>query len=152
MQEIRTTHLFSMKALVSDVQTIGETPDGYRRVGLVTGGTFEGPKLRGQILPGGADWQILHADGSALLDVRIVLETDDEATIGMIYRGVRHGPPDILAKVNAFEEVDSSLYYFRTSASFETAPPKYHWLNYIIAVGTGERPPEGPIHHLFEVL
>ena len=152
IREIRTEYLLGLKAQVSIVQVIGETPAGYRRIGVVTGGTFEGPKLSGKVLTGGSDWQFLHADGSALLDVRMVLETDDGATIGLTYRGVRHGPPEVLAKVNAFEHVDPSQYYFRTAAQFETAHEKYRWLNYIIAIGTGDRPPEGPIYHLHQVL
>jgi hypothetical protein len=152
MRDIKTAHLFSLKVEVTQVQVIGSTPSGFRRVGVVTGGTFEGPRLRGKVLPGGADWQFLHADGSALLDVRLVLETHDGALIGMTYRGVRHGPPELLAKVNAFEHVDPSLIYFRISAHFEASDPRYSWLNYVVAVGTGDRPPEGPIYHVHQVL
>lgn len=152
MPDIKTTPLFSLKAEVTQVQVIGATPNGFRRIGVVTGGTFDGPRLRGKVLPGGADWQVLHADGSALLDVRIALETDDGAVIGMTYRGVRHGPPELLAKVNAFEHVDPSLIYFRIAASFEASHPKYAWLNYVVAVGTGDRPPEGPIYYVHQVL
>ena len=83
-----------MKLAVSGMQPIGETPSGNRRIGLVAGGTFEGPKLRGTVLPGGADWIIGRPDGVTTLDVRIVLQTDDGAAIGLTYRGLRHGPAD----------------------------------------------------------
>jgi hypothetical protein len=152
MAELRTAHLLTLRLQVSGMQPIGVTPNGTRRVGLVAGGTFEGPKLRGTVLPGGADWIIVRPDGSTTLDVRLVLETDDKATIGMMYRGMRHGPPAIMERVNRGEEVDPSAYYFRTAVAFETAAPKYDWLNRIIAVGTGRRPPEGPIYDVFEVL
>jgi hypothetical protein len=152
MAEIRTTHLMTLTLAVAGMQPIGATPNGDRRVGLVAGGTFEGPKLKGKVLPGGADWIIGRPDGSTTLDVRIVLETDDGAAIGMLYRGMRHGPPAVMEKVNAGIQVDPSEYYFRTAVSFDTAAANYDWLNRIIAVGTGNRLPEGPVYDIFEVL
>ena len=152
MAEIRTIPLMILKLAVNGMQPIGATPNGNRRVGLVAGGTFAGAKLSGTVLPGGADWIIGRPDGSTTLDVRIVLETDDGAAIGMTYKGMRHGPEDVMAKVNSGQFVDPSLYYFRTAVSFETAAPKYDWLNRIVAIGTGSRPPEGPVYEIFEVL
>jgi hypothetical protein len=152
MAEIRTAHLLTLKLAVNGSQPIGETPAGNRRIGLVAGGTFEGPKLRGIVLPGGADWIVGRSDGVTTLDVRIVLETDDKATIGLTYRGLRHGPADVMAKVNAGEFVDPALYYFRTVVNFETAAPKYAWLNKVFGIGTGSGPPEGPVYDIFEVL
>jgi Protein of unknown function (DUF3237) len=152
MAEIRTTHLMTLTLTVAGMQPIGATPNGNRRVGLVAGGQFEGPKLKGTVLPGGADWIIGRPDGSTTLDVRIVLETDDGAAIGMLYRGMRHGPASVMGRVNAGVYVDPSEYYFRTAVAFDTAAPKYDWLNRIIAIGTGSRPPEGPVYEIFEVL
>jgi hypothetical protein len=152
MAEIRTIHLMTMKLAVSGMQAIGATPNGGRRVGLVAGGTFEGPRLRGTILPGGADWIVARPDGSTTLDVRLVLQTGDGANIGMTYRGMRHGPSEVMDKVNKGEFVDPSLYYFRTAVAFETAAANYDWLNRIVAIGTGSRPPEGPVYDVFEVL
>ncbi|HXT82096.1 MAG TPA: DUF3237 domain-containing protein [Acetobacteraceae bacterium] len=152
MAEIRTTPLMTIKLAVAGMQAIGATPSGNRRVGLVAGGTFEGPKLRGTVLPGGADWLMLRADGATTLDVRLVLETDDKATIGMTYRGLRHGPAAVMDRLNKGENVDPSEYYFRIAVGFETAAPKYDWLNRIFAIGTGRRPPEGPVYEIFEVL
>ncbi|HET6607819.1 MAG TPA: DUF3237 domain-containing protein [Rhodopila sp.] len=152
MAEIRTTPLMTLKLAVDGLQAVGETPSGNRRIGLVAGGTFEGPKLRGKVLPGGADWIIVRNDGVTTLDVRIVLETDDGAMIGLQYRGLRHGPDDVMAKVNSGQFVDPSQYYFRTTITFETASPKYAWLNKAFGIGTGSRPPEGPVYEIFEVL
>lgn len=152
MAEIRTAPLFTMTLQVGGMQPVGATPGGNRRIGLVTGGTFEGPRLKGTVLPGGSDWIMVRADASTTLDVRLVLETDDGATIGMTYRGMRHGPPAVMERVNRGEAVDPSEYYFRTSIAFETASAKYDWLNRIIAIGTGRRPPEGPVYDVFEVL
>jgi hypothetical protein len=152
MAEIRTSHLITMKLAVSGLQPIGDTPIGNRRIGLVAGGTFEGPKLRGIVLPGGADWIIGRPDGVTMLDVRIVLQTDDGAAIGLTYRGLRHGPAEVMAKVNSGQFADPSLYYFRIVATFETAAPQYAWLNGVFGIGTGSRPPEGPVYDIFEVL
>jgi hypothetical protein len=145
MPEIRTAHLLTLKLAVSGMQPIGETPAGNRRIGLVAGGTFEGPKLRGTVLPGGADWIIVRPDGVTTLDVRIVLQTDDGAAIGLTYKGLRHGPAAVMEKVNAGQPVDPSDYYFRIAITFETAAPKYAWLNKVFGIGTGSRPPEGPV-------
>jgi hypothetical protein len=152
MPELRTEHLMTLTLAVNGMQPVGATPNGNRRIGLVAGGTFAGPRLRGLVLPGGADWIIGRPDGSTTLDVRLVLETDDKAAIGLTYRGIRHGPAAVMDRVNRGEPVDPSEYYFRTAVAFETAAPRYDWLNRIIAVGTGRRPPEGPIYDIFEVL
>jgi len=152
MAEIRTSHLLTLKLNVSGMQPIGETPAGNRRIGLVAGGTFAGPRLRGSVLPGGADWIIGRPDGVTTLDVRIVLQTDDGAAIGLTYRGLRHGPAAVMEKVNGGQFVDPSEYYFRIAATFETAAPQYAWLNKMFAIGTGSRPPEGPVYEIFEVL
>ncbi|MGH7041567.1 MAG: DUF3237 domain-containing protein [Acetobacteraceae bacterium] len=152
MAEIRTRHLFTMRLQVGDSQVIGAGPAGDRRIGLVAGGSFTGERLRGTVLPGGADWIITRPDGTMALDVRIALQTDDGAMIGFAYRGLRHGPPNVMARLARGEAVDPALYYFRTIGSFETAAPKYDWLNRIWCIGTGTRPPEGPVYDIFEVL
>ena len=152
MTEIRTAHLLTLKLAVAGMQPIGEIPAGNRRIGLVAGGTFEGPKLRGTVLPGGADWIIVRPDGVTTLDVRIVLQTDDGAAIGLTYRGLRHGPVAVMERVDQGQPVDPSEYYFRIAITFETAAPKYAWLNKVFGIGTGSRPPEGPIYEIFEVL
>ena len=152
MAEIRTAHLMTLKLAVTGSQPIGDTPSGNRRVGLVAGGTFEGAKLSGTVLPGGADWIMTRPDGVTMLDVRIVLHTNDGAAIGLTYKGLRHGPAAAMAKVNAGQWVEPSEYYFRTAVTFETASPRYAWLNSVFGIGTGSRPPEGPVYDIFEVL
>jgi hypothetical protein len=152
MAEIRTTHLFTMALDVAGMQPIGATPTGNRRIGLVAGGMFEGARLRGKVLPGGADWIVVRSDGVATLDVRLVLETDDGAAIGMTYRGLRHGPPEVMVRLNRGETVDPSTYYFRIAVTFETASATYAWMNTAFFVGTGDRKPTGPTYDVFEVL
>jgi Protein of unknown function (DUF3237) len=148
---VKTRPLFLMR-LSSRMQVIGATPGHVRRVGAVFGGVFEGDRLSGEVLDSGNDWQTVRSDGAVTLDVRLVLKTDDDAMIGMIYRGIRHGPPDVLARIDRGEAVDPTLYYFRISASFEASAPKYDWLNRVLAVGVGHRRADGPIYSLFELL
>ena len=151
LKNVRTRPLFVMR-LDAQIVTIGGPPGADRRVGVVHGGAFEGERLSGDVLDGGADWQILRADGATTLDVRLILKTNDGALIGMTYRGLRHGPPDVLARLARGEAVDPTSYYFRTSPIFETAAEKYDWLNRIIAVGIGHRRADGPVYSVFEVL
>ncbi|MBR45984.1 MAG: hypothetical protein CMM31_05825 [Rhodospirillaceae bacterium] len=150
---IETKHLFTMPVEVeSPLQMIGQAPIGERRIAKVAGGTFEGPELNGTILPGGGDWLLLRADGSLQLDVRATLKTDDDALIYMTYRGFRHGPAEVMERLNKGEAVDPSEYYFRVAPFFETGSEKYGWLNRIVAVGTGHRLPSGPVYEIYQVL
>jgi hypothetical protein len=152
MAEIRTQALFTLALQVAGSQAVGKAPGGDRRVGLVAGGTFEGPRLKGKVLPGGSDWIIVRPDGCMTLDVRLVLETHDGALIGMTYRGLRHGPSAVMKRVNRGETVDPSEYYFRTLPWFETASEKYEWLNRILTVAIGRREPAGPVYDVFQIL
>ncbi len=150
---IQTRPLFTLTLLVARITDLGATPNGQRRIASVSGGTFKGERMNGTVQsPPGGDWILVRPDGTTVLDVRLTLETDDKQLIFMTYRGLRHGPKDVIARLNAGEAVDPSLYYFRSTPVFETASQKYDWLNRIIAVGTGRREPSGPIYDVFEVL
>jgi hypothetical protein len=141
-----------MRLDVRPLQIIGAAPGAYRRVGPVSGGVFEGERLSGLVLDGGADWQTVRSDGSTTLDVRLVLETSDGALIGMTYRGIRHGTADVIARVEKGEVVDPGDYYFRIAPLFETAATRYGWLNNVVAIGIGDRRADGPVYSIFEVL
>lgn len=104
------------------------------------------------MLDGGSDWQSEHSDGSTTLDVRPVPKTTDDALIGMTYRGIRQGAPDVIARLEKGEVVDPVDYHFRIAPLFETAAPDYAWLNNIIAIGTGHRRADGATYSIFEVL
>jgi Protein of unknown function (DUF3237) len=152
LRAIRIAPLFALRLDVRKVQSIGATPGAFRRIAAVPGGVFEGERLSGVVLEGGSDWQTVRADGATTLDVRLVLKTTDDALIGMTYRGLRHGSPDILKRIDNGEAVDPADYYFRINALFETAAPQYDWINRIVAVGTGHRQADGPLYSVFEVL
>lgn len=123
----------------ADVVDVGPTPAGHRRIVQVTSGKFEGPRLRGTVLPGGGDWVLERKDGSRSLDVRIALKTDDGHLIYAHYPGRFQGPPDILARILRGDEVAASQYYFRIAPMFETASAKYAWLNGVVGIGSGRR-------------
>jgi len=108
--------------------------------------------LQGRVLAVGADWQILRADGTADLDARYTIQSDDGALIYVVNRGVRHGPPEILARLNRGERVDPASYYFRSAASFETSATEHAWLTRAIVVGAGERYPDKVIIRFWELL
>jgi len=152
LQEICTRPLFVLRLNVRPLQIVGETPGGFRRIGVVPGGTFSGARLSGTVLEGGSDWQSVRSDGSTGLDVRLVLKTSDDALITMAYRGVRHGPAEVIARLERGEAVDPASYYFRIAPFFETAAPQYGWINKIAAVGTGHRLADGPVYSVFELL
>ena len=152
MSELTSTPLFEIELTVEGPQAAGDTPAGDRRIFLVTGGRFEGERLRGTVLDGGSDWILLRPDGAFQLDVRLMLQTDDEALICMTYRGLRHGPEAVMARLARGETVDPDDYYFRVAAFFETGAARYDWLNRICAVGRGDRRPTGPHYSFFEIL
>jgi len=152
LKSVRTRPLFVMRLDVRPLLVIGPTPGGYRRIGIVPGGRFEGERLSGEVLDSGTDWQTVRADGAVGLDARINLKTDDGAIISMTYRGIRHGPVDVIQRMDKGEVVDPSSYYFRINPLFETAATKYDWINRVLAIGTGHRRADGPIYSIYEVL
>ena len=128
--------LMKLRLSTSPTQGIGEVAHGDLTIFPVTGGSFEGERLRGRVLPGGGDWVTQRKDGVLELDLRVTLETDDGALVHMTFSGLR----------------DDANRYFRTLPRFETAAPKYAFLNKLLAVGTGEIGPDGPVHVIEEIV
>lgn len=139
MTDIRLRHFCDLTVELAPIMELGQAPRGLRRIIPIKGGRAEGERLSGRILDLGADWQTVFADGSAELDTRYAIETDDGALIDIRNFGFRHGSPDVLARLAAGEDVDPGDYYMRTHPRFETADPRYAWLNRTIFVGTGSR-------------
>jgi len=148
---VKSRPLFVMRLDVRPYQIVGGPESAFRRIGVVPGGIFQGERLSGRVREGGSDWQVVRTDGKVELDVRLMLETDDGALIGMTYKGIRRGPADVLTRVDRGDIVDPSEYYFRTQPIFETAS-SYSWINGIVAIGIGSRTAEGVVYSVFEIL
>jgi hypothetical protein len=134
------------------VQEVGATPHGTRVIGYIKGGTFAGPKLQGEVLPGGGDWLLIRPDGARELNIRETLRTDDGHLIYMSGQGIALLSPELLQRISRGETVDPSAYYFRTTPVFETGSEKYGWLNRIVAVGIGTRLPTGVAQTVYAIL
>lgn len=152
MAELRWRPLMAFQIDVAPPSIVGMTPGYDRRIGEITGGTFEGERLSGRFRTGGSDWQSLRADGAITINVRLVMETDDGALIAMRYRGIRHGPKEVIERLARGEAVNPDEYYFRVAPFFETSSEKYDWLNRVVAVAIGHRLPSGPIYNVFEIV
>jgi len=153
MTELRSRPLFHIRMTLHPMHELGHTPMGRRRIVPVKDGTFEGDRLRGVVrTDAGGDWLLQRADGSYQMDVRLTLETHDGALVLMCYRGVRHASDDVSARIAAGETVPASDYYLRSTPFFETSDPRYTWLNHVIAVGVGDRRPDGVSYDVFEIL
>jgi hypothetical protein len=151
LKSVRTRSLFVLREQVPPLFVVGQTPNGFRRIGVVPGGSFEGERLSGEVVSGN-DWQSVRTDSCIKLDVRLLLKTTDGALIAMTYTCLRAGSPDIIQKLDKGEHVDPASYYFRMIPIFETSAPQYDWINRIVSVGVGHRLADGPLYSIFEVL
>src|SRR2546427_10049604 len=116
--------LMTLQVAVAGAQKIGAVPHGTRVTAPIASGHFEGPRLRGKVLPGGGDWTLLRGDGVLELDLRLTLETDDGTLIHMTSVGLRHGPPEVLPPLRPAERVEPSTHYYPTTPRFRTPAPK----------------------------
>ena len=147
----RLTYAFEIRAQVGPPLELGDVAHGRRRIVPILGGTFSGSGIKGRIVPGGADWQIVHEDGLTELDTRYTLETDQGELIYVQNAGVRHAAPDVIKKLLAGETVDPSLVYFRTTPTFETSAKNLQHLTRSIFIGIGERYPSEVVVRFWKV-
>jgi hypothetical protein len=144
--------IFAAHVTVDPPLDLGDVAKGGRRIVPITGGDFAGPQIRGTVLPGGADWQVLRHDGVAELEARYTLRTDDGALIYVRNLALRHGPPDVIAALAAGRPADPASYYFRGATFFETSAGQYAWFTKHIVVCTGAREPAGVKLKFFQML
>jgi muconolactone delta-isomerase len=148
----RLTKIFRLEATLGEPLDVGDVAAGRRRIVPLTGGTFTGPELGGKLLSGtSADWQIIMTDGTALGDIRYTLQTDDGEVLYVQSRSVRHGSPDVLARLGRGEHVDADEYTFRTSTQIETAATGLDWLNKGVFIGVAGRQSAGVIYETYLV-
>jgi hypothetical protein len=136
--KLQSEFLFALTLEAQTPQNLGSAGGG-RLVVPVSGGTFAGPRLKGTVIPPSGDWIVQRPDGSRVLDVRILLQTDDGQKIYMSWRGIAYTPP-------------GGAFNARIVPMFETAAPKYAWLNNVVAVGV-YRPDLGKIaYRVYRIL
>lgn len=152
MDGLRSEVLFEVSVDLEPPQQVGATPHGNRQIFYVKGGTFEGPRVRGEVLPGGGDWLLVRPDGAGELDVRGTLRTDDGHLIYTYYRGILSVPPEVMQRMAKGEAIDPSEYYFRTTPVYETASEKYGWLNRTVAVAVGRLAPNRVSYSVYAVM
>jgi hypothetical protein len=152
MADLVTEFLFEVSVTMEPPQVVGPTPNGDRRVRLITGGHFAGPKLQGEVLPGGGDWLLLRPDGARTLDVRLTLRTDEGHLIYVVSRGILNISPENYQQLAGGGEVDPGQYYFRTTPLFETAAEKLDWLNRVVAVSRGRMTAKTVVQTVYAIL
>ena len=145
---------FEVRVQVADPLVVADLPSGQRRRIIdILGGTAEGPSFKGTVLPGGADWQLIRqSDGFTDIDARYTIQIEDGDLIYVSNIGIRHAPPDVMARLNAGEVVDQSAIYFRAVPKFETDAPGLDWLMKHVFISSGERYPNGVVIRFWKVL
>ena len=150
---LNSRYLCTMRIRVSDSYIMNDVPVGERRrIDIFNGGEVEGPLLRGTILPGGSDTLLTRNDSSLAPSVRLMIKTDDEALILVRYKGIRHGPPEVMERIANGMNVEPSEYYLRNAPFFETSSGKYDWLNRIVSLGIGRRETDSAVYDVHEIL
>lgn len=134
--------LGQLDAAVGVPLVVGRGPTGERRVVPILGGRIAGPRLNGEVLAGGADFQLVRDDGVAEIEARYTLRLDDGALVQVVNRGIRHAAPEDMARLLRGEPVPPERVYFRTAPVFETAAPAHAWLHRSLFLGVGERRPD----------
>lgn len=150
--ELQSRWLYHFAAPFGPQQMIGRTPRGMRIFTPTIGGSFEGPELKGEILPGGGDWSVIRPDGVAEMNIREIARTHDEQMIYVSTTGLIVATPDIFQQWQLGQVVDSSRYSMRSVYVFETSAEQYAWLNRIVAVGVYTRTPGGIEGDVYQIL
>lgn len=136
------TPAFELRVRLAPPQEIGAWGGGLRRVVPILGGAVDGPRLQGEVLPGGADWQTVRPDGVTVVEARYVLKLADGTLVGVSNRGLREAAPDVAARITAGEVVEPSLYRFITTPMFEAPDGPHAWLGRTMFAARGERLPD----------
>ena len=135
---------FTVDARLGPLEDHGVTRAGHRRVVPIAGGRVGGlpdgeTRLDAEILPGGADWQVVRPDGTVEIDTRYSARTAAGEHVHFRTSGVRSGPPSVLAALLRGEDVDPAAYYFRVAVYLETSAPRLAFLERSIFVASAVR-------------
>jgi hypothetical protein len=144
-------HLFDMHVNLQPTQAIA-TPVGSRMTFITTGGVIDGPKLRGELLPGGGDWLLVGSDGIGRADIRATIRTHDGVLIHYESRGIIKIPADGIDRLAAGEVLPFDQTYVRTTPKFETSDERYAWLSEVVALGYNVLSPNHIDYRIYRVL
>lgn len=146
-------HLMTLRLEVdsSGAAKIGTTPAGQRTIAPIIGGVFEGDRLNGVVLPGGADWVCIRSDGTMMIDVRLTLQTDDGVLVYLTYQGRFIGTEGTMSQLAQGKPLEPGNYSLVTVAKFECGAAEYAWLNDVIAVGVGEPSGFNPVYFIYSI-
>jgi hypothetical protein len=144
--------LATVRADLKEPLDIGATPYGTRRIYDVKGGSFEGPRLKGQVLPSGAVWLLVGPDGVGRLDVRATLQTDDGALIYTHYHGIIVLDETVAERLAEGGETQFGEAYFMTQPRYETGDSRYAWLNAAVCVAQGRVLQNAVEYRVFHVV
>lgn len=151
LSELPVEHLVDLSVDLEPPQLIA-TAVGLRYTLIVKSGRFEGPKLKGEILPGGGDWILFGTDGIGRLDVRATMRTDDGGLIHLTSGGASRVPPDAQERLEAGEKIPFADSYIRSTPKFETGDERYTWINETVTVGYNEFSPGHIDYRIHKVL
>ena len=145
-------HAFDLTVELNPIVEMGRGRAGKRRIVPIIGGTAEGDRIRGRVMPIGADWQTVFDDGLSELDTRYAIETHDGAVIEVLNYGLRHGPTEVMQRIAAGEAVDPADYYMRTHCRLETGDARYAWVNRALFISTGGRRAASVVLSFYEII
>lgn len=151
MQQPEPEFVAALEVTVGPPLLVGPCATGERRIVPILGGRVLGPRLAGEVLPGGADFQLIRPDGVAEIEARYALRLEDGALVYVVNRGLRHAAAEDMAALLRGEAVPPERVYFRTAPVFETAAPAHGWLTRRLFLGLGERLPERVRIRIFAV-
>ncbi len=143
--------LMTLYASIGESMPVGDGGVGNRVVANVTGGHFEGPRLRGSVLQSGADWVIIDASGFGRIDVRLVLATDDGANVYVTYQGLLEYSDAVVRALGSGGSTEFGDTTLLTQIRFETGHPDYAWLNHTLAVAEGRLRPGGVEYRVYRL-
>lgn len=149
---MRLEPLLRMTVTLGKRYPIGPIPKGKRNVWTLSGGTVEGPRIRGKVASVGGEFELIDSDGIYHIDVRLVIVTDDGANIFVQYFGVSKASQQVLERYRRGETVDFGDSYFVTQPRFETSHPKYAWLNHVMAITEGRGTPTGVDYLMYHCI
>lgn len=135
-------YAFTATVLVAAPVEMGQADGGRKRFIAITGGKVEGPRLTGEVLNAGGDWQVIEPTGLARVEAHYFLKASDGTVIEVTNPGVRVASPEVTERLAKGELVDPSEYYFRTTPSFKVTNGPHEWLRRGAFVAGGVRKPD----------